>query len=775
MRMPPTAPGAMWFVLLVWLCGLPVEASGDEESDGFAGLEAFVSLHCWGLAQGYRERCCSGVVPHWQCWVGMYTKSFCCRDWAASEVEKPKFAAVGSDPTLVDDVCEQEWGNSSDAAHSIPDTHCAGPLIAKATVQEGGILSLTKGNVFLTDISAYEWDFNVLPPDLTKVTLGDNARWTMIRPRWHTLLAKSPERSQTQVIAIVRPSVGGRRYSNFREAKNRRGQFDKVRPREGVEDRPSIYMLVLDSVSRTTLRRYMPLTNKLLQKLAGEHGAGHRAASGQGKQKEPKKTGDANVEEMERGTADEETTTSHTAFRFRRYHTLSMGGTVTQMFPLLYGGLKPCRVKMEHVASWFDYNMTEVLASCSAFPGGLPRLFRKAGYRLGFATVNWGSNELSRALSHDRWDHILPQLGGILGATFPRDMFCMGNRRYHEIILQWAMDVLDMYKGMPVFLYAHLDGSHKARSEARFIDRAVRDHLEEVMRRHPDVTIVLKADHGFVFKPCDQKAPMLNLLVPKRLLEARPELAEGLESNQDKLVAPFDLFMTFRHFLKLSTWQKVDPDFRQPFSMLRSLQVPNLVSSMFRYNQLLHSISLKGDVFNPTTLLEPIRHDRTCANAGIADFHCLVGQAEATKRVFCVDYDGLSEVTQQQFARAAVSSTATKKSVCKSVMEALNPYITSSLSRFREGPYKRGKPHICKVLTLQNLELIERQGNVFSLRLRTHQGTPNAVFDLLVKLNVASLTPTFGIMAAAQVTRWQQYKRCTPQSVIPEFCVCDLP
>lgn len=120
----------------------------------------------------------------------------------------------------------------------------------------------------------------------------------------------------------------------------------KVRRRSAVDDRPSIYFLVLDSVSRLTLRRHLPQTYALLTQARDK-------ITAKGTSELPDNLTNAAISVansdqvlvQHRLSADASASSnytlppSHSVISFSRYHTLIYKSTRAQLTPMVYGGL----------------------------------------------------------------------------------------------------------------------------------------------------------------------------------------------------------------------------------------------------------------------------------------------------------------------------------------------------------------------------------------------------------------------------------------------------
>jgi len=539
----------------------------------------------------------------------------------------------------------------------------------------------------------------------------------------------------------------------------------RVEEREAHLDlgRPSLYMLTLDSVSRSLLRVAMPRTFEFLT----------REAAAPARRGVP----------VPESKATPGIPSSHEVLEFSRYHTLYFGGTLSQMFPFFFGGLLvSCAhsvVEMAWNGLYHVYNLTGALRKCAAFPGGgaLGELHR-AGYRLGVSFTDVGFGAIVRDAV--RWDHVLPyivdglqrlkQEGGDI------DFLCMGPRRLHELVLDWNLDVLDLYRGIePTFIYSHLLAAHVEKELVSGLDLAVRDHIRMTLERNPDLVVVVTADHGCVSVACDQKAPMLHILVPKSLLRRRPHVAAALHVNQHKVVSALDWFATLRHLAGSSTVNDWGG-----FRALRAQGVRQLLASPTKVHQEALIVNIDDSRFAPRSLFATMPRNRSCASAGIPRRHCAV-RFEGSERdlAFCTHYAALSEVTRTRLSTAEAAKArepmdVERSLVCHVASETMGRLVVRHINeKNQRGSECRRK---CRSLTFSQLESIEVSGGVerhYRLRFAVREGDPPRVFDAVVFMRPQGMVFEMSIAHLAQVTRYYKYERCTPPGARAETCVCE--
>eukprot|EP00929_Paragymnodinium_shiwhaense_P068536 TRINITY_DN34486_c0_g2_i1.p1 TRINITY_DN34486_c0_g2~~TRINITY_DN34486_c0_g2_i1.p1 ORF type:complete len:375 (-),score=66.23 TRINITY_DN34486_c0_g2_i1:324-1448(-) len=368
---------------------------------------------------------------------------------------------------------------------------------------------------------------------------------------------------------------------------------------------------------------------------------------------------------------------------------------------------------------------------------------------------------------------MLPYLGELeavkqLGAEETLDTVCIGGVPYHQMVFSWVESLLKLHSSdTPLFLYAHLQAAHGTVKHLPGMDAALRDHLVRVLRSHPDLIVLLASDHGMVSVPCDQKMPLLHMLVPRSLTARYPSISLALQRNVRELVTTWDLFWTL---LQLAAGGLGESDGElQRLDQLRHQGVDEVLLAPAKPFQETSSIKLSSAV-SPQSLFTRLPTARRCPQAGIAVQHCSVIRA-TPRRVRC---DGSALATQPVINDAgaaeevaAVSEAA--KSICEVVklamMRAVMAWFAETLTRL--DPEGR-----CARLTLGQLMHVDSdgRGSRYSLRFEAQEGRPQrGVFDIVFE---ALLWHSVRIVSVSQVTRYKKYEGCAPPGVPPEVCIC---
>ncbi|CAE8593132.1 unnamed protein product, partial [Polarella glacialis] len=495
---------------------------------------------------------------------------------------------------------------------------------------------------------------------------------------------------------------------------------------------------------------------------------------------------------------------SQEVFSFTRYHTVQFGGTLAQMFPALFGGLRPSSTlarnpTMLKVPAGL-YNISSYLSTCAAFPRSVLTDLRRAGYRLAFVSSMKCTLGIVRSV---RWDHMLPYLGdhqvtdnkndstgGMTG-----DFSCAGGgKSYIELMTTWILELLQgavpgiageqPEDGRPLFLYAHFEAAHQGLERLSHLDELVRDHLLTVTRRHPDLTVIVASDHGSVTRVCDQRMPLMHVIMPGQLLNARPDIRAALSSNRDKVVSAWDIFATLRH---LTRFRSVNPGDVAGFGALREKQgIERIVASPPQPFQEVTYIPL-GDGFAPRSLFQEMNRSggQGCVAAGIAPNMCAYQGGRTPIALFCQAWDDLSDTTKSLMggaasfrARASLPWGPLQNTVCETVRLTVLEIV---LGMFRQSTHVEGGPvgpdpsRACAWPTMRMLEFVAGDGlGHFSARLVLNEGDPPRVFHVSWDFE-SHRSRNIANLQISQVTRFKKYEVCTPPGVDPGYCVCKLP
>lgn len=390
-----------------------------------AALSELVHTYCWppGVPAEDIAKCCerpSSLVPP-SCFNELYSYEACC---IKQDTSRPGSADEGADVPLL---TELPWELDAECASMFIDpsldvTHlqywwyesrqhwpygCSTQRIAQ---WDGRFVHLSasvkRNSFFVVDLSHCLWG-DATCANFTRLlqarTLIYGNRW--LPPEHVTAaLVGLPTRTTPvgrlaiQVIPLVRYRKGDTSRSRQSQHRRRAG-LNQSRGLKQALGHPSVYLLTLDSVSRSSLRWAMPRTYEFLTRAAG--GSSQRGA-----------TAPSTTPRMP---------SSHTSVPFSRYHTLYFGGTLAQMFPFFFGGLAlPCAqtaVKQESNGILELYNISRALQECAAFPaGGALGELKQAGYEMAVSFTDVGFGTLARDAIE--WDHVLPYAADALRSLF---------------------------------------------------------------------------------------------------------------------------------------------------------------------------------------------------------------------------------------------------------------------------------------------------------------------------------------------------------------------
>eukprot|EP00928_Gymnodinium_smaydae_P071014 TRINITY_DN5470_c0_g2_i1.p1 TRINITY_DN5470_c0_g2~~TRINITY_DN5470_c0_g2_i1.p1 ORF type:complete len:793 (+),score=98.55 TRINITY_DN5470_c0_g2_i1:169-2547(+) len=770
-----------------------------------AALHGLTMLNCWPpyLDLEAVVLCCGGEHPgRHDCFGGTLTRERCCPE---SFEESPEIVGGDESPAMdeapweLDDACAAHWIDPTIRAENLANEAAArrarggvcgrepwvqwdGEAVVAVPHPAGSSDMSVEFDVL--DLSACQWGSDVclavvrhLPQLLTATRpKGSRGHWQSSGGRW------IPPPNVTAVIAFRATDAAAKSDASLPQVQvvpllQRRAPFRSEDRGAGQQSskawQPSLYVLTLDSVSRSSFRLVMPRTFEFLTRLAAApHPRSAKASH--------------DTPEIPR---------SHVSFDFGRYHTLSYGGTLSQMFPFFFGGLRrSCdSFIVQQGGRLHLYNLSNALKRCAAFPGGgaLGSL-QKSGYRLAVSFTDAGFGSIVRDAL--KWDHVMPYLADVLGKVFGKsaegdvadvDFMCTGSGHYYELMLEWNLRALELHRGRdPLFLYSHSLAAHLREWIVAGMDVAIRDHLEKVLTQNPNLVVALVADHGSTGVYCDQKAPILHIIAPRSLLRQRPDMARALEANRHAVVSPFDWFSTLRHLAGEGKGGEFMQDLRARGLMrLR-------VSPAKPYQEQLVLDVAPGSHFAPQSLLSRMSPNRSCGAAGIPAVHCTVRKRRLSgapasplkEPLYCQAYHLLSEVTQeklspQQKERAVALNPESDEEVgilCKVAELVLGTKLVGELNRrIREaGP----KSAACKALSWGSLERIQGEGRAsktYWLRFSVREGDPPRVFDARVFVRRFERILQMHVLHIAQVTRYRKYESCTPPGARAELCVCE--
>eukprot|EP00440_Ansanella_granifera_P013679 gb/GFBE01014865.1/.p1 GENE.gb/GFBE01014865.1/~~gb/GFBE01014865.1/.p1 ORF type:complete len:765 (+),score=104.44 gb/GFBE01014865.1/:1-2295(+) len=730
------------------------EAETRKKQQLLSAFRTLFQLACFPGSTDYDVAFCCGhrkedSKP--ECFNDLYDRDVCCAELPDEEEELDEELPKQTLRAEQEDECTAHWADQLDDLPPLQLPRCSPPGVNYTTdfhwngqvVRREGTerRSFLASSVRLRCAEQKEGCSEVIHVKGAYTLVTQGQEYTP--PPSAVAVMLKGERGHEEVIPLVR-SLPPRR------ARSRRAGM-RVKPG------PSFYFLILDSVSRASMRRMLPLTYELITREAAFP--------------------------QPRGTAAPDTTPplprSHEVFSFHKFHTTQLGGTFAQMFPIFFGGLANCAVDRDglDLTPGWAYNITQPLKHCAAFPRSVLHALRAAGYRLGLASMgaergffrNW------------RWDYIVPHLSASFGLDseeFIGDFACAGaGRHYYKLMMDWAIEVLRQNRLSSNFLYTHLQAAHISHRHLKFLDMKLRDHLLEVMQQNPELIVALASDHGQVMSMCDHRSPFLHLFVPSALLHSRPGLRQTLLSNSRQVVSGWDLFATLHH---LARFNNSNPEDLTGFAALRARGIRTISASPIKAFQAAARVDLAGK-FSPRSIFQELPRGRTCAEAGIAASHCAFRrQGVAEHVIFCHPWEELSAVTREEFAGlpnarllAAWPQNRESYLACQVSDIAVVHHLVLDMQAVTE-PSESGAPRVCEIQTLKDTELLRGDGSgTMMARFLINQGDPLRVFDARFQWS-NYLTRMPMVLGVNQVTRYQKYEACTPHGLPAMYCVCDL-
>eukprot|EP00927_Polykrikos_kofoidii_P012649 TRINITY_DN15474_c0_g1_i1.p1 TRINITY_DN15474_c0_g1~~TRINITY_DN15474_c0_g1_i1.p1 ORF type:complete len:466 (-),score=52.35 TRINITY_DN15474_c0_g1_i1:6-1361(-) len=444
---------------------------------------------------------------------------------------------------------------------------------------------------------------------------------------------------------------------------------------------------------------------------------------------------------------------------------------------MLYGGLRhKC---FNDSSASIRRNMSRWLHDCTVFNLSAPAELRKSGYRLAFSS---SLEAVTKLVAQIKWDDICPFLGAAFGQSDEAggDAVCMGPDHYFEYVLRWNMQFLFSHSGMPLFLYSHFTGHHHNSRTIEAMDVTVRDHILEVAQRNTDAIIILMGDHGVQTVLCDQAAPMLNVLAPRSLLRHQPKMAAALAANRDLVVSPWDIFATLHHIAFIGRREgqayEENSDLHRRTSAdaaarvwdvdgspgIFSLPLANGITHIEAAPVMSHQTKFVlgiGRGFAPRSIFQAMPSNRGCRHAGIEKFHCKLRMRAQSVVVSCV---------HNKSTGGSKLPTGTIILVC----EMLTTVAGVLLGNINGAVAFAGGADACQLFTYRSLHSWSISRGVWTMRIETNEGEPNAIFDVTFNFHADSFQVRD--TSYAPVTRYKKYEWCTPEGVSPTMCVCGL-
>lgn len=140
--------------------------------------------------------------------------------------------------------------------------------------------------------------------------------------------------------------------------------------------------------------------------------------------------------------------------------------------------------------------------------------------------------------------------------SFEKVQRCLGGYHTHYYILNYTDRVVEMNKGVNLWLYAHLNAAHEATGQhASTLNDDLTEYLQGFLNKYKDdfdVLIFLNGDHGMRygnwFKDTDayqeNKLPALFIIASSTLLDQFPHSKYSLSTNSERLTSKLDLRKT---------------------------------------------------------------------------------------------------------------------------------------------------------------------------------------------------------------------------------------
>lgn len=180
---------------------------------------------------------------------------------------------------------------------------------------------------------------------------------------------------------------------------------------------------------------------------------------------------------------------------------------------------------------------------------------------------------------------------------------CLGYQHYADYVYQYGLDFAKRYKDEPSFgLFWTNSFSHEDLSMSSAMDTRVLYYLEQLNTQEVlnNSIVIFFSDHGMRFGPIrkhfigwlEERLPFLYIWLPKSFKAEHPEIVKNLKINRDRLSSPYDVYVTLKHILKLSSGYNDDYS-------------PSAVSCP-----------------NCQSLFNEIPLERSCADAGVSKHWC---------------------------------------------------------------------------------------------------------------------------------------------------------
>eukprot|EP00762_Andalucia_godoyi_P005639 ANDGO_06450.mRNA.1 hypothetical protein ACA1_203060 len=308
------------------------------------------------------------------------------------------------------------------------------------------------------------------------------------------------ETSEDLVLTRVVKSTSSKHTEAFNPAQNL-----------GMNLRPNVILLYLDTLSRRHFFRKLQKTAAVLERLSAES--------------------DVDV------------------FQFFRYH--AVGITTVPNDKALFLGISEYSTEKEAKPIWelfseSGYKTAHVDNSCQDFS---VKYQNKSSFF---------DNEFVPLFCHDDYYPVdIPF--GVFQGPFSIRRRCLKSRFVHEYALDYSLNWWDAHSGDQRFLWTALTEGHEGTGEViKSIDEDVADFLEELLKRKAfdDSVVVIVSDHGqHMSLPwavqmhqarLENAFPALFMSIPRSLAVQKADASRNLLENQHRLVSGYDVFATLK-------------------------------------------------------------------------------------------------------------------------------------------------------------------------------------------------------------------------------------
>lgn len=298
--------------------------------------------------------------------------------------------------------------------------------------------------------------------------------------------------------------------------------------------------------------------------------------------------------------------------------------------------------------------------------------------------------------------------------------YCSGPENAGQRMLDSVLDFSVTYKNVPTFglfwinTFSH-DDINCATSMDADVEMLLRKlYVEEILN---DTIVVLLSDHGFRYGNIrythtgymEERLPFIYFWIPEGYRKRYVKEYEELKRNAQRLTSPYDLYMTLQHVLK-----QVDPKY---------------VIKESRGCSKCHS------------LMEPIKNDRICSDAGIPDYYCS-----------CTKY----------------FTTSLNRPIVKELGEFLVGEINAKVASY--GSEAKGCAYyiLYKVLSVKSLINKDKNEETFLIKIKTF---PETIMEASINVNYAK--HVFKIVDnISRLDRYGPRSYCVKGSKVSYYCYC---